>query len=89
MCVWPLGGLTEPCWKRAPRQVSLLGSLPPQMRLMAWCQSPQSSADPADRKGSAHLPCEGQLPLTPTPERLSSTIAHEHPTCCRRLAAWA
>lgn len=89
MCVWPLGGLTEPCWKRAPRQVSLLGFLPPQMRLMAWCQSPQSSADPADRKGSAHLPCEGQLPLTPTPERLSSTIAHEHPTCCRRLAAWA
>nr|XP_042103879.1 mitogen-activated protein kinase 11 isoform X2 [Ovis aries] len=89
VCVWPLEGADRPCWKRAPRQVSLLGSLPPQMRLMAWCQSPQSSADPADRKGSAHLPCEGQLPLTPTPERLSSTIAHEHPACCRRLPASA
>ena len=56
---------------------------------MAWCQSPQSSVDPADRKGSAPLPCEGQLHLTPTPGRLSSTIAHEHPTCCRRLPLWA
>lgn len=43
-------------------QAGVTPGLPPRMSLMAWCQSPQSSVDPVDRKGLLPSPVRGNSP---------------------------